>query len=84
MVLLTWVVLPNMVDITSIIDTTILAGLGYLGVRQQKKVKDNATKLDEVHKLVNQQLTDSEARRDNAESQNRDLEQQVRDANDTK
>jgi methyl-accepting chemotaxis protein len=74
------------VDVTSIVDTVILAGVGYLGIRQQSTIRqtkhtadENSEKLEGIHKLVNQQLTDSETRRDNAETRTGELEQQARD-----
>ncbi len=48
-------------------------------IRAAKNAKNNGDKLDDVHKLVNQQLTDSETRRDVAESRTRVLEDEARE-----
>lgn len=48
--------------------------IAYLGYRNGRIARQNTNKLDDVHALVNQQLTDSVDRRDVAEARTRVLE----------
>jgi hypothetical protein len=65
-------------DITSIIDTAILGVVGiittYLGV----KVRSNSGKIDDVHTLVNQNLTDANTRGDTAVARVAELEEEAK------
>lgn len=45
--------------------------IAFLGYRNGRRGKSNADKLDEVHSLVNQQLSDSEDRRTAADKRER-------------
>jgi hypothetical protein len=61
----------------------VIAGLLLVttiyGVRSARQAKANGNKLDDVHSLVNQQLTDSVERRDVAEARTKQLEDEAKE-----
>jgi hypothetical protein len=68
---------------TDPIQDVIAAGVllvGWLTYRGNRRAKSNGNKLDEVHGLVNQQLTDAVGRRDVSEAENVKLRADARDA----
>lgn len=56
----------------------VLLVISYLTYKGNRKINSNSDKLDEVHTLVNQQLTDAVERRDIAEKRSTVLEEESR------